>query len=94
MSKGSYEHHLLKGVDVSPNNETLPLIVYKGIADFGDPSLGHGGEKTDLYRSLNIDVVGKASCEVELLHCPGVEPDGTQDDVLAAEIGGFSLCQI
>ena len=36
MSKGAYEHHLLRGVDVSPNNETLPLIVNKDIADFGD----------------------------------------------------------
>ncbi len=36
MSKGSFEHHLLKGAGISPNNETLPLIVYKGIAEFGD----------------------------------------------------------
>lgn len=36
MFKGSYEHHLLKGVGVAPNNETLPLIVYSGVAQFGD----------------------------------------------------------
>lgn len=36
MFKGSYEHYLLKGVGVAPNNETLPLIVYSGVAEFGD----------------------------------------------------------
>lgn len=36
MPKGSTQHFLIGEADTSPNNEKLPLILYKGAVQFGD----------------------------------------------------------
>ena len=49
MGNVTLEHHLLKEAGTSPNNGTLPLIVYRGAISVGGGRAG-GGRRAPLRR--------------------------------------------
>jgi uncharacterized protein YjlB len=76
MTQGSVEHHLLREADISPNNNDVPLLVYRSVVDVDASDPEGAVEKTfgangwgDGFRGDTFPFHHYHSCAHEVVGC-------------------------